>query len=1204
MPVKLSLTKEEFFYDKDGNKRWQLTSKLPLRNDKGEIIGLVGVSTDITERKKMEEMLRESEERYRSIFENTTIGIYRTTPDGRFLFANPAMVKLLGFNSFEELSKYNIEEDGHYMADYPRSKFRQLVEENGQISGLETRKIRDDGSVFWVRENSRVVYDENHNVAYYEGTLEDISGSKRVEEELEKERTLLKTLIEHLPYSVFVKDREYRKTVANQRHLRVIAEETKRPLNEIEKVVLGKTDFDVYPKEVAEQYFLDDQKVIRDGEAIIDRVESRISSDGKKRWVSISKIPLRNKSGDIIGMLGLVNDITEHKLAEESKEQENVLLRTLIDNLPNSVFVKDKNYRKTVANAEHVRGVAAHLKLLGFEPPTDIIGKTDFEVYPKELAEKFFEEDKKVIGEGMTILNKEEKTINRDGQESWSLISKIPIRSKDGSITGLVGIATDITSIKEKEEAVLRERILLRTLIDNLPYSVYVKDKDYRKVISNPIDVRLCGRSREEEVIGRTDFDFYPKEVAERFYEDDRLVIETGQPVFRREESIFDHEGKEHWLLTSKVPLRNAKGEVNGLVGVGIDITEQRKLDIALRQSESELRALFSSMKDVILVMDENGRFLKVMMTDESLLYKPGSEIIGKKLHEVFPKEQADLFLFVIRKTVASGKPQNVEYVLNIRGEERWRLATATKLADNSVLWVARDITELKLKEKEITESEKKYRELVENSLVGVFKMNLNGRITYANRAMAEMLGYFSPEELMSVNFLDLYVNEHERQKLITELRANGKTEKNREMKLITKSGTIKDVLISASLSDSTVSAMVKDITEIKVLQQQFIQAQKLEGLGNIAAGIAHDFNNILGIIIGYSELLQQSEYEKQKFERGMHAITKAADRGRALVKQLLTFARKTATNFSTLNVNDIVTELERLLSETFPKTIEIHTQLQEKLPSITGDSTQIHQVLLNLCVNARDAMPRGGRLSILTKVVDGHLLVSRHPDASASQYVVVEVSDTGVGMDNETLGHIFEPFFTTKEIGKGTGLGLAVVYGIVESHKGYVDVTSKLNEGTTFSVYFPAELHKEEQGATLEEGSSVAAGGIETVLIIEDEEMLRDLLRTILESRGYNVISARDGEEGIRLFDKNKDEVALVITDLGLPKLSGEEVVAAIREIDPDARFIISTGFIDPEIKKNLAKIGITSFVLKPYKPNEVIKQVRDVILGKERLS
>ncbi|HUI30149.1 MAG TPA: PAS domain S-box protein [Candidatus Acidoferrales bacterium] len=1443
------LNREEYVIDPEGKKIWLLTTKVPLRDEGGTIVGLIGIGIDITERRRVEDMLRESEERFRAIFENTAIGFYRTTPDGRVLFANPAMVKILGFRNLDELVKFNVEEEGHYQAAYPRAKFRELIEQKGFITGLESKKIRPDGSVFWVRENARVVYDTDGKVAYYEGTLEDISEHKQAEEALERERALLKTLIDNLPSSVFVKDGEYRKTVVNRAHVSRLSEDTNRP-ELAESEILGKTDFDLYPREEAEIYFLDDQKVLQDGQIVLDREEPRTYSDGKKRWISVSKIPIRAKAGEIVGLLGIVSDITERKLAEEERERERILLRTLIDNIPNAIFVKDKEYREVLVNRAHVLAVGSVLKNIGSTFDDDILGRTDFEVYPKEMAEKFFLEDRKVIEDGIAVMDREEFRVDKSGSKHWALVTKIPLRDEKDNINGFVGITTDITSQKTTEEALRaseaelrtlfasmkdvvlvldsdgryvkvaptdpkllykpaaeligktlheifskeqadeflsitrkaleagelqnteykleidgretwfnaslskmdeervllvarditahkqaeealrkseevlaqittsiddtiysidgrtaeftylspvferklgysisdiekmggrwaflkqvvrsespagddpvvadlqkhvvqeiplsenwwrckdgtllyiedksvpiydgerlvridgvlrditewktaedekqRERILLRTLIDNTPYAVYIKDKECRKVTSNPTDVHLVGRNSEEEVLGKTDFEFFPREIAEKFFADDQAVIRDGKPVLNREEYLYDHEGKKHWLLTYKIPWVDAKGNIVGLVGMGVDITERKAVEEALRRSESELRTLFESMKDIILVLDKDGRFLRVAPTEDSLLYKPSSELMGKKSNEIFPREQADYFVDVIRKTLESGEPQNAEYSINIRGEEKWRTATVSPLTNDSVLWVARDITERKLMEKELRDSEKKYRELVENALVAVYRTTLSGRIIYANKAMADMLEYSSPMELISIRAYDLYRNIRERESFVQELRTLGETGKTNEVEWVTKTGKIRNVLLSASLDGEIISGMAKDITDIRMLEQQFLQTQKLEGLGNIAAGIAHDFNNILGVILGYADLLTQSAFDQKKFQRGTQAIMKSAERGKSLVKQLLTFARKTETTFESVQVNEIVSELEKLVEETFPKTVVITTELRNDLPVFSGDATQIHQVLLNICVNARDAMPRGGKLTISTNVVSCDTLLPVFPEASAGKYVEIRIEDNGTGMDEETRRRIFEPFFTTKEVGKGTGLGLSVAYGIMQSHRGFISVTSEPKKGSTFSIYFPVFEEPIENGVTIQQSPEEISGGTDTVLIIEDEEMLRDLLKAILEPKGYKVLAASDGQEAMQTFQKNKDQIAVVLSDLGLPKLSGEEIVSHIKRVNPEVKVIMASGFIDPEIRSVLEAAGVKDFIQKPYMANEVLKVVREAI-------
>ena len=389
----------------------------------------------------------------------------------------------------------------------------------------------------------------------------------------------------------------------------------------------------------------------------------------------------------------------------------------------------------------------------------------------------------------------------------------------------------------------------------------------------------------------------------------------------------------------------------------------------------------------------------------------------------------------------------------------------------------------------------------------------------------------------------------------------------------------------------------LKDITAQKILEEQLRQAQKLESLGTLASGIAHDFNNILGIIMGHSFLLERLKSDPVKLSQSIGAIEKATQRGAALVKQLLTFARKTEAVFESVLVNHIIEEVVKLLQETFSKTISVRSDLKRDLPIIAADTNQIHQVVINLCVNARDAMPMGGTLSITTTTVERETLMSKFAGAAAREYILLQVSDTGTGMDEATKQRIFEPFFTTKDVGKGTGLGLALVHGIVENHHGFIDVATEPGKGTTFSIYLPVEERPIESHGTSKKAMEDVPGGTETILLIEDEEMLGELARAFLVSKGYTVLTARDGEEGVEVFSRHQKEISVVVTDMGLPKLGGEEVLKRIRGIDPKAKVILASGFIDPETKSEMYKAGAKRFIQKPYSHDEVLQAIRQVI-------
>jgi two-component system cell cycle sensor histidine kinase/response regulator CckA len=351
---------------------------------------------------------------------------------------------------------------------------------------------------------------------------------------------------------------------------------------------------------------------------------------------------------------------------------------------------------------------------------------------------------------------------------------------------------------------------------------------------------------------------------------------------------------------------------------------------------------------------------------------------------------------------------------------------------------------------------------------------------------------------------------------------------------------------------------------------------------------------------VGQSSLLKDSMEDPARALRRIEAINKASERGASLVKQLLTFARKSESVFKSLSLNSVISEVVILLRETLPKTISILTSLKEGIPAVTADLTQIHQVLFNLCLNARDAMPTGGTITIATSTADFASVVSKFPMAAERECVRIEVTDTGMGMNDETKQRIFEPFFTTKGPGKGSGLGLALVYSIVESHQGMIWVESAPGKGTTFSLYFPVEEHAVEIGRPGEDLLEEIPGGSETVLLIEDEEMLAEMVNEILTAKGYTVLSASDGEAGVALFLTRRREISVVLSDLGLPKLGGDEVFTRIRAIDPEARVILASGFIDPAVKAAMMRKGLKGFVQKPYQPSEVLQALRTILDSK----
>ncbi len=389
--------------------------------------------------------------------------------------------------------------------------------------------------------------------------------------------------------------------------------------------------------------------------------------------------------------------------------------------------------------------------------------------------------------------------------------------------------------------------------------------------------------------------------------------------------------------------------------------------------------------------------------------------------------------------------------------------------------------------------------------------------------------------------------------------------------------------------------ALQREIKERERIEQHLIHAQRMETIGRLAGGVAHDFNNILGIILGNLSLIRMGALDFTQTAKSLEVMNSTVERGAALVRQLLTFARKTDTVFEQVNANDILNEILHGVLSTFPKTITFQYDLRADLPSIYADRNQIHQAFLNLFVNARDAMPHDGVLSIYTCTIQGSVLQQQYPDVINSEYVCIEIADTGIGMDAVTKERIFEPFFTTKELGKGTGLGLAVVYGIITNHQGFIDVRSEIGKGTTFLIYLPVST---TTSVVVKESSlKNIPHGKETILVVEDEPDLIIILQIILEQYGYHIIKARDGEEAVRIYQEKQHEIDLVITDMGLPKMGGLEEYLALKKESPDVKTIFASGFFDPSVKAQLSAAGGVAFVQKPYEPREILSKIREVL-------
>jgi signal transduction histidine kinase/ActR/RegA family two-component response regulator len=426
----------------------------------------------------------------------------------------------------------------------------------------------------------------------------------------------------------------------------------------------------------------------------------------------------------------------------------------------------------------------------------------------------------------------------------------------------------------------------------------------------------------------------------------------------------------------------------------------------------------------------------------------------------------------------------------------------------------------------------------------------------------------------------------------------------NFEVELVTKTGVVKDVILSGVVDGDTLSGMVMDITERRRsekekdrMQAQLLHAQKMEAVGTLAGGIAHDFNNMLQAVLGYGQLLLFGKEKDEPGYKDIQEIVSAAGRGRELTRQLLTFSSKVESKRQPLNLNHQVEQVRKLLERTIPKMIAIEIHLADDLETIDADPAQMEQVLMNLAVNAKDAMPEGGRLVIeTTNTTLDDDYCKAHLEARTGDYVLLTVSDTGHGMDRKTQARIFEPFFTTKGPGKGTGLGLAMVYGIVKSHDGYIMCYSELGEGTTFKIYLPV-IERRGETAEPKEAEVSPRGGTETILLVDDELAIRKLGERVLRSAGYTVVAAPDGESALELYRKEHEHIDLVMLDLIMPGMGGKRCLEELVIVNPHVKVIIATGYSANGHTKTALEAGARGCISKPYDARQMLKEVRDVL-------
>jgi PAS domain S-box-containing protein len=764
--------------------------------------------------------------------------------------------------------------------------------------------------------------------------------------------------------------------------------------------------------------------------------------------------------------------------------------------------------------------------------------------------------------------------------------------------------------IRHGEEALRESEGRYRSLFENNHAAMLIVDPDQGAIVdANPAACRFYGWTREQlQQMRINQINRLPPEQVQA--EMDRARTHDHHFLFPHrlaDGSLRDVEVFSGPVMFGGRPL---------LYSIVHDITERKRAEKALEQAKEEIvraerhyRVIFNSVSDAVFVftLGEDGLpgpFLEVNDSACRYLGYTREELLGMRFFDIVdPGLNEDLpgLLQILR---ANGQ---VLYEGNDRAKNGCRIPVEinTSLADlygpRTLISSVRDISDRK-------DAERKYRDIFEGAIEGIYRTSSEGVSQTANPALAKMLGYESTEEFLSVQTDSaqvVWLDPNDRLRFLQQLDKD-EVIRGYECQLKRKDGTGIWVSLNSRRicgQDGRIlynEGFIEDITERKraaeekaKLEAQFHQAQKMESIGRLAGGVAHDFNNLLTVINGYSQMLLTRLSADDPMREDLTEIHTAGERAAGLTRQLLAFSRKQVLEPRRLDINQVVEEMRPMLERLMGEDIEVRVALHAEGGTIHADPHQLGQVVMNLAVNSRDAMPGGGKLLIETARVERDASYTRlHPEAREGCYVILAVSDTGAGMDAETKNRIFEPFFTTKGVGKGTGLGLAMVQGIVAQSGGYVEVSSEKGRGTTFQIYLPALV---EAAADWKPIAAPALGGKETVLVVEDQAEVRKYVAAVLKAYGYRVIPAEGASEALLL--REREHIDLVLTDVVMPHVSGRELANRLKTLQPDIKVLFMSGYTDSVIEQHGILEDGTMFIQKPFGPEELAGKVRAVL-------
>ncbi len=1176
--------------NKLGEYLWIYGNYTLVRDDDGNPHLIVGSLRNITERKQTEDKLQESEEKFAKAFHsNPSLMMITRLADGNIVNANKSFSTATGY-SIEELVGSSTLELGLWFEPGVRNIFVKMLQKQSPVHNFETLLCTKSGEKRLVLLSGEKV--NLNGELHLLSIASDITERKLAQKVLNEKQQMNDMLLNSMPYPIMLIDKSRKVKAANQIALDV-------------GVKVG----DYCWKEFGKCQHLSDQnkKLAKENPdapgiqctfCMADKI-SRNNEPGNNPEVEAFDriwdtywIPLNDNE-----YLHYAIDITEKKQAEE----KNKFLSEITQQASRSIITTDLNFKITWVND-------AFIRLYGYEFEEINGRKPDF-LNAEPLSAEFQKEIYETVSAGKRY-NGEALNKKKDGSVLHCDLQVFPLFDESGNIFAYSGHQEDITERKLTEEALRESEEKFRTLIEQSYDPIYLLYENNFELINSRFS-ELFGYTIEE--CCDTKFNFRqlvaPKSLPliESRIEKKRKG-EHVEPVYEFIAVAKDGREIECEVSTSYIDYKSGKA-VQGIIR---DITDRVYAEETLRKSEEKYKSLFENMQNGFalheMVIDETGTpidyiFLDINEAFEQQTTLKRKKLLGKKVTEALPgieNDPAD-WIGTYGKVVLTGN--SISFENYAEPLKRWFSIVAYRPKEGQFAVLFHDITERKQTEEALRMTEIKQSAMISNISDVISIIDENAIIKYVSPNIEKHFGW-KPEDLVGLEVWEtIHSDDMESiQKEFYELFQKQYLTTTIEYRYKCKDNSSKMIQLTAKnlLNDANVKGILlnyHDITDRTKLLEQLIQAQKMETIGNLAGGVAHDFNNLLTVIQGYSSMLHRSLDIKDPLYEMVSEISNAGDRAESLTRQLLAFSRKQILQPCVLNINDLIVNQEKMLRRLIGENIELVALLESDISKMKADPGQMEQVIMNLIVNSRDAMPGGGNITIETKKMKFEESTNwGNYEMAAGNYVLLVISDTGSGMSKEIINRIFEPFYTTKELGRGTGLGLSTAYGIVKQSSGYINVYSEPGLGTTFKIYFPAvKEHIEETEIIKTTEDSLS--GHETILVVEDEETLRKMTCKILQTYGYTVLEAENAGSALIKHERFKEDVDLILTDVIMPDLSGKELVERLTPIQPNLKVLYMSGYTENSIIHHGVLDDDLHFIQKPFTVEMIARKVRDVL-------